>query len=87
MMFIGQMCSISNWFLIRCSQNSQKSAIALEYRMSDGGMKISVRRAMLYYFAKRLRLDAAQALDSPHESPLVVSNRADFDAALAEAMI
>lgn len=66
---------------------SQKSAIALEYRMSDGGMKISVRRAMLYYFAKRLRLDAAQALDSPHESPLVVSNRADFDAALAEAMI
>lgn len=81
----------SNVFEIKLVPNpflseSQQKVIASEYRMSDGGMMISVRRAMLYYFAKRLRLDAAQALDSPHESPLVVSNRAEFDAALAEAM-
>jgi hypothetical protein len=54
--------------------------------MIDGILTISVRRAMLYYFNKRLRLDAAPSLDEPHESPLVVKNRDDFIAALAGAM-
>ena len=81
----------SDTFNIRLVPNpllseSQQKVIASEYRMADGGVSISVRSAMLYYFAKRLRLDAAQGLDSPHESPLVVSNRVEFDTALAEAM-
>ena len=45
-----------------------------------------VRKALLYYFQKRLRLDVADKLDDPHEMPVVVANRADFDAALGEAM-
>ena len=44
-----------------------------------------MRKALLYYFQKRLRLDVADKLDDPHEVPVVVANRAVFDAALLEA--
>ncbi len=54
--------------------------------MLDGEISIPVRQALLYYFRKRLRLDVADVLDDPHETPVVVTNRADFDRALAEAM-
>jgi WYL domain len=64
----------------------QQQIITREYGMIDGILTISVRRAMLYYFNKRLRLDAAPSLDEPHESPLVVKNHDDFIAALAGAM-
>lgn len=64
----------------------QQQIISGEYGMVDDILTINVRRAMLYYFNKRLRLDAAPSLDGPHESPLVVKNRDDFIAALAEAM-
>jgi predicted DNA-binding transcriptional regulator YafY len=65
---------------------SQQTVIAQDYEMKDGSAKVSVRRALLYYFQKRLRLDIADKLDNPQEIPVVVSNRAEFDAALAEAM-
>jgi len=45
-----------------------------------------VCKALLYYFQKRLRLDVGGEQDKPQETPVVVSNRAAFDAALAEAM-
>lgn len=64
----------------------QREAIATEYAMSDLTLTANVRRAMLYYFNKRLRLDAAPMLDGPHEAPLCVLNRVDYDVALAEAM-
>ena len=54
--------------------------------MEDGRISVPVRKALLYYFQKRLRLDVSSELDKPHETPIVVSNRAEFDAALAEAM-
>jgi hypothetical protein len=54
--------------------------------MDDGILTINVRQAMLYYFNKRLRLDAAPSLDAPHESPLIVKNRDEFIAVLAGAM-
>lgn len=65
---------------------SQQTVIAQDYEMKDGCAKVPVRRALLYYFQKRLRLDIADKLDNPQEIPVVVSNRAEFDAALAEAM-
>lgn len=64
----------------------QQKVISSEYGMADGRLTIHVRHAMLYYFNKRLRLDAAPSLDGPHESPLVVKNRDDFIFALTEAM-
>jgi len=54
--------------------------------MKNGRAEIPVRMAQLYYFQKRLRLDVSEDLDSPHERPVVVANRPEFDAALAEAM-
>ena len=65
---------------------SQQSIIAQDYEMKDGSAEVMVRKALLYYFLKRLRLDVADNLDNPHEIPVVVANRAAFDAALAEAM-
>ena len=62
---------------------NQRKVIAHDYGMHDGSVVIPVRRALLYYFQKRLRLDVAAALDNPNETPVVVNNRQEFDAALA----
>ncbi len=64
----------------------QQDVIAQDYEMQDGKVVVPVRMALLYYFLKRLRLDVADALDRPQEAPVIVSNRAEFDAALKEAM-
>ena len=65
---------------------SQREVVERDYRMRGGTVDVLVRKALLYYFQKRLRLDVADRLDDPHETPVVVANRDDFDAALAEAM-
>jgi hypothetical protein len=63
----------------------QRKIIAQDFGMRDGQAEIPVRMALLYYFQKRLRLDVSDH-DNPHEKPVVVANRIEFDAALAEAM-
>lgn len=63
---------------------AQQKTIQVDYGMVDGRTTISVRRAMLYYFNKRLRLDVAEHLDRPKETPVVVENREEFDRVLAE---
>ena len=64
---------------------SQQRVVARDYQMSEGRAHVPVRRALLYYFQKRLRLDVAEKLDNPGEVPIVVENRTEFDAALSEA--
>ncbi|WP_087120726.1 WYL domain-containing protein [Brevundimonas sp. SH203] len=66
--------------------DSQQKVVADDYGMTDGQVTIPVRRALLYYFNKRLRLDISDAVDRPSETPAVVKNRSAFHAALAEAM-
>lgn len=63
---------------------SQQQVVADDYGMTDGRVAIPVRRALLYYFNKRLRLDITG--DRTSEAPVVVSNRAEFDIALSEAV-
>lgn len=65
---------------------AQKAVIAQDFGMIKLTVKVPVRKALLYYFQKRLRLDVDETLDKPHEIPVVVANRAEFDAALEEAM-
>ena len=64
----------------------QRETIALDYEMHDGFATTKVRRALLYYFEKRLRLDI-DGKDKPAEKPVVIYNRDDFvrarDAAMA----
>ena len=58
----------------------QQAAVAWDYDMHDGCVSLSVRKALLYYLKKRLRLDVIT--DSPAETPVVVANREAFEEAL-----
>jgi len=63
----------------------QQAVISQDYCMEYGQIAIQVRKALLYYFRKRLRLDVAEALDDDREMPVVVLNRKAFEDAIAEA--
>jgi predicted DNA-binding transcriptional regulator YafY len=64
---------------------NQRNVIAQDFGMQNERVCVPVRQAMLYYFCKRLRLDIALN-DDPQETPVVVSNRDEFDSALSESM-
>jgi len=64
---------------------SQRETIALDYGMSDGRAEITMRRALLYYFNKRMRLDVPAGVDRPAERPVVVANIDELRQALADA--
>ncbi|MFG6563587.1 helix-turn-helix transcriptional regulator [Sulfitobacter sp. 1A13421] len=65
--------------------SAQKKVVAKDYGMTDMKLTVSTRKAMLYYFKKRLRLDVAHLMDEPVECPLNIENKAAFDAAIEEA--
>ncbi len=58
---------------------SQRGMIERDYAMHDGQRSIQVRRALLYYFEKRLRLDLPP--EPVAECPVIVANRQAFNAA------
>jgi hypothetical protein len=62
----------------------QQNVIAQDYCMTAGQIAVPVRKALLYYFRKRLRLDVAHAIDNARETPVIVANQEAFEAALAE---
>ena len=64
---------------------SQQQIIAQDYDMTGNDVSVPVRKALLYYFQKRLRLDGISALDEPHQTPVVIKNQDEFRRALAEA--
>ena len=67
--------------LMRVNKRSWPTTTA--WRM--GGSPSPVRKSFLYYFQKRLRLDVAEALDEPAETPVIIENKTAFDKALSEA--
>ena len=66
--------------------DSQQEVIARDFTMQNGEVVVPVRRALLYYFSKRLRLDLADSINDPREAPVIVKNRIAFDTALTEAV-
>ena len=64
--------------------SEQQEVISQDYCMEYGQIAVSVRKALLYYFNKRLRLDVAKVIDNPKEMPVVVLNERAFKDALAE---
>jgi hypothetical protein len=56
----------------------QRRTIALDYDMPKGRAVVKVRRALLYYFNKRLRLDESKSRDDPAYAPIVVANDEEF---------
>ena len=63
----------------------QQSIIAEDFCMDNNQNTLLIRKALLYYFEKRLRLDVAEALDNPQEAPVVIANKRVFEEALARA--
>src|SRR5690606_11252199 len=77
-------------FLVRLTPNpllskSQQAIIAADYSMDNNILEVPVRRALLYYFQKRLRLDVAEIMDDLNATPVIVQNRDELETALAEA--
>jgi hypothetical protein len=65
--------------------DEQQKVIAQDYSMTNRRITVPVRKALLYYFRKRLRLDVGSTLDNLRETPVIVANHEAFEAALAEA--
>tara|TARA_R110002095_G_scaffold37788_1_gene35220 strand:- start:2940 stop:3791 length:852 start_codon:yes stop_codon:yes gene_type:complete len=65
---------------------AQKAAVATDFCMLENCARVQVRKAMLYHFLRRMRLDAVDSLDGPQQAPVVIRNRAAFDTALSEAL-
>jgi hypothetical protein len=63
----------------------QRKAVAMDFSMKDGYLRVPVRCALLYYFNKRLRLDVAEFIDRPQETPIIVVNQKEFKEALIDA--
>ena len=66
--------------------DSQQRFIASDYGMENDQLSLEVKKSLIYYFNKRLRLDVADALDDPREVPVVIADPVAFKKALAEAM-
>jgi predicted DNA-binding transcriptional regulator YafY len=62
----------------------QQEVVAQDYCMEYGQIAVPVRKALLYYFNKRLRLDVGKAIDRAKETPVVVLNDRAFQDVLAE---
>ena len=62
----------------------QQDIIAQDYCMKKGQSAVPVRKALLYYFRKRLRLDVATAMDNARETPVVLANKKEFDKAILD---
>jgi hypothetical protein len=65
---------------------AQRAAVAEDFCMDGDCARVPVRKAMLYHFSRRMRLDAVDRLDGPQEAPITIRNRDAFDKALAETM-
>ena len=64
--------------------SDQQEVVAQDYCMEYGQIAVPVRKALLYYFNKRLRLDVAKAIDRAKETPVVVLNDRAFRDVVAE---
>lgn len=54
---------------------TQRRVIELDYGMTNGQVKIPVRRALLYYALKRLGLDTDPAARRPQDQQIILLNR------------
>ncbi|WP_234196798.1 WYL domain-containing protein [Pseudacidovorax sp. NFM-22] len=64
--------------------DSQRRGVIEDYGMTDGKLVLSVRRALLFYFEKNLRLDTADIDGNPAATPLKIANYQEFKLAIAK---
>ncbi|OSQ42817.1 WYL domain-containing protein [Thalassospira alkalitolerans] len=53
---------------------AQQKTIALDYEMDGGKRIMNIRKALFYYFEKRLRFDISKDVDQPKEKPVIIKN-------------
>ena len=66
---------------------SQQRIIASDYGMENSQLSLYIKKSLIYYFNKRLRLDVADTLDDPRETPVVLVDPVSFQEALEEVMM
>lgn len=65
---------------------AKQEIIAYDYEMLGMRLTLHIRKALLYYFQKWLRLDIEDPLSKPDAAPIVIANVKAFDKALTETM-
>ena len=66
---------------------SQKRIVSQDYGMKSQRLEVPVRKALLYYFLRRLNLDFSEEQRPPHEQHVVLANPQAVRAALEVARI
>ncbi|SFU97290.1 WYL domain-containing protein [Paenacidovorax caeni] len=61
----------------------QKRGVMEDYEMVDGKLSIPIRKALLFYFEKNLRLDVPDVEGNPAATPLKILNYEDFKIAMS----
>ena len=62
----------------------QKRGVMEDYEMVDGELSIFIRKALLFYFEKNLRLDVPDVEGNPAATPLKIFNYEDFKVAMSQ---
>ncbi|KUJ86483.1 MAG: hypothetical protein XD36_3078 [Halomonas sp. 54_146] len=63
---------------------AQKQVVMEDYAMVDRKLSISIRKALLFYFEKNLRLDVPDVEGNPAATPLKILNYEDFKIAMSQ---
>ena len=65
--------------------DAQKRGVIEDYEMVNGKLSISIRKALLFYFEKNLRLDVPDVEGNPAATPLKILNFEDFKNAVSQS--
>ncbi len=65
---------------------AQRRVILQDFDMTDGGIDLAVRKALIFYFARQLRINQRDPDTDPLATPVVVENKEVFDRAVTESM-
>lgn len=63
----------------------QKRGVIEDYQMLDDNLSISIRKALLFYFEKNLRLDVPDVEGNPAATPLRILNYQEFKVAISQS--
>lgn len=63
----------------------QRRGVAEDYEMKNGNLSIFIRKALLFYFEKNLRLDVPDVKGNPAATPLKILNYEEFNTAMSQS--
>lgn len=63
----------------------QRRGVMEDYEMANGNLSIFIRKALLFYFEKNLRLDVPDIEGNPAATPLKILNYEEFKIAMSQS--